>query len=356
MVRQGNVGIKTGLILFAVGSLTLLAMPVRGQNPPAQPGEIKAVARISKKLVEEVAAGVEVVGAVPYEAVVVGFRCRGVATGRGKLAVEMTTAQGDAIFIVASQGTGESCVRGVHGPIVAIGPAWGPFASWTWVRFEGRKFALVETLPWAEVHGKLERVEGPHGGCIGNAVGTLLVPVGQLLVPRAEKQGKPIAESLLKTFVDELAEKVITKLNNTSNALDKSLNRLYPEAKDWVFQMSSDGNFLQAAYGPPGSVVPPMPASPGKLKEVAMELWLHTTSKEAKDLAQMINRPLAKQLAQRYLEAIMPELAALTEERSVDAVGSWLVISVGMPKALVKERLERRVGERIGGISGGVQK
>jgi hypothetical protein len=356
MVREGNVGIKAGLILFAVGSLTLPALPVRGQNPPAQPGEIKAVARISKKLIEEVASGVEVTAAIPYEAVVVGFRCRGVATGRGKLAVEMTTAQGDAIFIVASHGTGETCVRGVHGPIVAIGPAWGPFASWTWVRFGGKKFALVETLPWAEVHGKLERVEGPHGGCVGNAVGTLLVPVGQLLIPRAEKQAKPIAEALLLNFVNELAEKIISKLNNTSSAMEKTLTRLYPEAKDWVFQMSSDANFLQAAYGPPNSVVPALPASPGKLKEVAMELWLHTTTKEAKDLAQMINRPLAKQLAQRYLESIMPELAALAEERSVDAVGSWLVISVGMPKAIVKERLERRVGERVGGIGGGLQK
>jgi hypothetical protein len=43
--------------------------------------------------------------------------------------------------------------------------------------------------------------------------------------------------------------------------------------------------------------------------------------------------PLAKKLVQKYLEALLPELTALAENRSVDAVGEWLVISIGAPKA-----------------------
>jgi hypothetical protein len=42
---------------------------------------------------------------------------------------------------------------------------------------------------------------------------------------------------------------------------------------------------------------------------------------------------LAKELVAKYLEAILPELAALSENRSVDSVGQWLVISIGAPKA-----------------------
>jgi hypothetical protein len=47
----------------------------------------------------------------------------------------------------------------------------------------------------------------------------------------------------------------------------------------------------------------------------------------------MSKQPLARQLVQRYLESTLPELAGLAEERSVDAVDSWVVIRIGAPKA-----------------------
>jgi hypothetical protein len=55
--------------------------------------------------------------------------------------------------------------------------------------------------------------------------------------------------------------------------------------------MSSDSRFIQAAFGP------------------------------------------TKSLIHRYLETILPELAALAENRSLDSVGPSLVISIGAPKA-----------------------
>ena len=120
----------------------------------------------------------------------------------------MTTDEGDGIFIVNGQGTAQTYVRGVRGPIVALGPAWGPFTSRTLVRFDGRKFSLVETTPWSEVHGELDRVEGRHGGPVGRAVGRLVRPLGQRLVPRAEREATPIGDYYLTNFVNELAEKI----------------------------------------------------------------------------------------------------------------------------------------------------
>jgi hypothetical protein len=115
--------------------------------------------------------------------------------------------------------------------------------------------------------------------------------------------------------------------------VEKSVNRLFPETRDSVFQMSSDGQFLQAAYGPRGSTVPVLPDNPARLKDVRLELWLQTTATEAQDLVKLSKEPLAKKLVQKYVETVLPELAALAENRSVDAVGSWLVISVGAPNA-----------------------
>ncbi len=327
-----NAGRRTGLVPFAVCALLLVALPVRGQAPPAQPGEIKAVVRISKDLIQDVAGRKEIVAAVPYDALVLGFRCQGVIDGSANLSVEMSTAQGEADFVVYGQGAAQTYVRGVRGPIVALGPAWGPFVSRTVVHFDGRKFTVVETTPWAEVHGALDRVEGRHGRLPGRVVGRLALPIGRRLVPHAEAQATPIGEFYLKTFVDDLADKIVTRLNRTT-AVEESLQRLFPRTKDWVFQTSADTQFLQAAYGPRGATVPVLPENPGRLKDVRMELWLQSTTTEAQALVKLTKLPLAKQLVAKYLEATLPNLAAMTDNRSVVSVGPWLVISIGAPKA-----------------------
>ncbi len=321
------------LVSFVVCASLLAALPLPGQAPPpAQNGEIQVIARISKQFIEDVAARKEIVASVPYcNEKVLGFRCQGVIDGQAKLSVEMKPMQDEAIFVVTTHGTASTYPRGVRGPIVAMGPAWGPFASETSVRYDGRKFHFVETTPWAEVHGVVERVESRHGGPIGRAAGRLAMPLAHRLEPRAEAEATPVGEKLLKNFVDGLATEIVARLDRT-NPIEKSLNRLYPETRDWIFHMSADPVFIQAAFGPRDAKVPVLPENPARLKDVRMELWLHSTAKEAQDLVKISKIPLAKALVNKYLETELPELAALSETRSLDAVGPWLVISIGAPE------------------------
>jgi hypothetical protein len=320
-------------VLLAACALLLAALPGHGQPPPARQGEIQVVARISKQFIEDVAAREEVVASIPYcNEKVLGFRCQGVIDGRGKLSVEMKSIQGEATFVVTSHGTASTYARGVRGPIVAMGPAWGPFTSQTLVRYDGRKFQRVQTTPWAEVYGDLGRVEGRRGGPVGRAAGRLALPIGRHLVPRAEAEATPIAERIVENFVDQLAEQIVARLDRT-NPVEKTLNRVFPETRDWVFHMSSDPVFIQAAFGPRNATVPVLPENPAHLKDVRLELWLHSTATEAQDLLKLSRQPLAKALLHKYIETVFPELAALSENRSFDAVGPWLVISIGAPKA-----------------------
>jgi len=330
MIAQ-NLAKWTGVTAFSIGISLLAALPAQCQEP-AQPREPRAVVRISKHMIDDVASREEIVASLPLRDTIVGLRCQAMIDGRAKLSVEMTTADGDATFVVNSQGTAETYVRGVRGPIVATAPAWGTFATRTLVRFHGRNFTVVETMPWAEVHARLDRIEGRRGGPVGRVLGRAARPLGNMMIPRAEREATPIAERIVKNFVDELAGDIVAKLDRTT-AVEKSLNRIFPETKDWVFQMSSNSRFLQTAYGPPGSFVPDLPENPGRLKDVRMELWLHSTSKEAQDLVKLSKLPLAKELVHRYVETTLPEMAAMTENRSFDSVGSWLVISFGAPKA-----------------------
>ena len=324
---------NTRLVLFAACAPLLAALPVRGQAPPARPGEIQVVARISKQFIEDVAAREEVVASIPFcNAMVLRFRCQGVINGRGKLSVEMRNVPGEAIFVVSSHGTASTYARGVRGPVVVMGPVWGPFASQTLVRYDGRKFHLVETTPWAEVHGVVERVEGRHGGPVGRVAGRLAMPLARRLTPRAEAEATPVGEKILKNFVDGLATDIVARLDRT-NPIEKSLNRVFPETRDWVFHMSTDPVFIQAAFGPRNATVPVLPANPAHLQDVRLELWLHSTTTEAQDLVKLSKVPLAKALVHKYLETVFPELAAFSDNRSLDAVGPWLVISIGAPKA-----------------------
>jgi hypothetical protein len=336
MISRFAVRERTWLVPCVLCASALLAAPVWGQESPAPPRqikpEIKAVVRISKPLIDDVVTRREVVASIPYDSVVVGFHCEGVIDGRGKLSVEMMAEDGDGTFIISSQGTAGTYVRGVRGPVVALGPATGPFTSRTLVRFDGRKFVRVYTTPWGQVHGVLERIEGLHGTCVGSAVGCMLLPLGQLLVPRAEFEASRIGEQYLKTFVDGLADEIVNRLNRTTQ-VEVSLNRVFPETRGWEFQLSTDPGFIQAAYGPPGSAVPILPENPGRLANTRLEFWLRATTKGAEAFVKLSKQPLARPLIQAYLEATLPELAALTEQRSVTAVGPWVVICVGAPKS-----------------------
>jgi hypothetical protein len=320
-------------VLFAAFALLLAAPPVLGQPAPAPKGEIQVVARISKQFIEDAAARKEIVAALPYaNEKVVGFYFHGVIDGRGTLSVDMKPGQDEALFIVTSHGTGSSLARGARGPFVVTGSAWGPFTSETVVRYDGRKFHLVGTTPWADVHATLECIEGRRGGTIGRVAGRMAMPIGRHLLPRAEAQAKPIAEGQLKNYADELAAEIVERLDRT-NPIEKSLNRLYPETRDWIFHMSSGPVFIQAAFGPRNAQVPVLPENPANLKDIRLELWLRSTATEAQDLVKLSKEPLAKALLQKYIEKVFPELAALSENRSIDAVGPWLVISIGAPKA-----------------------
>lgn len=298
-------------------------------NSEAEQDEIQAVFRISKAFLAEVTDR-PIVADIPLRATVLNFKCNGVIHGEGKLTIELQRSGQQAVFEINSQGNGRACVRGVRGPIVAYGPAWGPFTSRTLVKFDGRRFTHDTTTPNVTVCADIQRVTGRRDRRIGRLIGAGFLPLTDKLMPKAVAQAKPIANRYLRDFVEETANKIISVLNQKI-PIEESINRLFPKTSDWVFQMSSDEKFLQAAYGPLGVSVPQLPEVPGEIADVRLEAWLRSTSEEARLLAEMSKRPLARQLVQRYLESTLPELAALAEERSIDAVDSWVVIRIGAP-------------------------
>jgi hypothetical protein len=132
-------------------------------------------------------------------------------------------------------------------------------------------------------------------------------------------------------FINQVGSQIVDKLNSVTR-VQESLNRLFPETRDMGVQLSSNGKFIEAAYGPKGSESVVLPTLLGRPENTRMEIWLHSSNQGAAALAKLSRSALAKQLVQTYLQATLPELAALTEDRSVSAVGPWIVILIGPPK------------------------
>src|SRR5262249_10032500 len=153
-------------------------------------------------------------------------------------------------------------------------------------------------------------------------------PLGEHLVPQAEREAKPIAESYLKDFVDGLAGEVIPVLNRPA-PVEESLNRLFPETRDWIFHLSSDSQFIQVGYGPRGSVIPTLPSHPRRPKNARLELWLRSTTEEAQALARLSRGPLAKQVLRRYVEATIEQVPA-----------DWLRTRPSLAHPLIQKYLE----------------
>lgn len=325
-----NFGIKrtriVGCVCVAWCAMATTTLGADDQNDD----EIQAVFRISKEYLNDVIGREEIVANLPFNAKIVGFCCTGVVHGRGTVSLDLLKSTDAAVFTIESRGTGHTCVKGVRGPLVTTGSAWGPFGSRTLVSFDGRKFTHTATNPWAHVHGDLQRVTGRHDRRLGQRIGSCIKPLGEHLLPRAEMQGKPVAKQLVRGFVEDLADRIIAKLNEKT-PIEESVNRLFPETKDWIFHMSADDEFILAAYGPPGAPLPTLPELSDRPADVRMEAWLHTTGEEAKLLSDLSKQPLARQLVQKYLESTLPRLAALAEKRTVIGVNEWIVISIGEP-------------------------
>lgn len=315
--------------LCAFGGMSTLC--TQGQERIEPQDDIKAVFRISRQFVRQAIEEEELVANIPIRATILGLDSSGVIHGRGKLAVELQSSGEQAVVVVRSQGSGAACIKGVRGPIVAWVPSGGPFTTCSLLNFDGRQFSPGCTEAHANVQLHLQRITTRRDRLPGRMLGALARPVGRRMMPRAAPQAKRVTERAIVGFVNAEMDKNLAKLNEEL-PVDDTVNRLFPNTKDWKFYLNVEEEFIQAAFGPPGLGMALLPPVPSRMKSVLFETWLRSTNEEAKALEDLSNKPLAKRLVDTYLAATLPKLAAMSGEKSITAVGSWVVISVAPPE------------------------
>lgn len=318
------------LILCFVGSSEVLTPQLWAQDLVENEPEIKAVFRISRQYVKQAIEQEELIASIPIRATIAGLDSSGTINGLGKLSVELQSSGEEAKLIVRSKGTGSACVTGVRGPIVAYVPSGGPFTTCSTINFDGRNFSPECTEANVNIHLRLQRITTRRDRLPGRMLGAMARPIGKRMVKRARPQAKRVTERAIVGFVNDEMDKNLAKLNEEL-PVDDTVNRLFPKAKDWKFYLAVEQSFIQAAFGPAGLSMPPLPEVPSSSENVMFEAWLRSTNDEAEALEALGKRPLAKRLVDTYLEATLPKLAALAGEKSITAMGSWVVISVASP-------------------------
>lgn len=310
---------------------------VQTSNPEGE--EVKAVFRISKAFFDDAVGRQEIVADIPFSGRVLGMDCSGVIHGTAIPAVDILENGQAAVFKVNASGTGSAQGNCFRGPLAVISPLWGPFRTETEVRFDGRTFSHGWTCAAVDLQGCLQEVRGRCNRRMGRLLGRGMTPLVRKLMPRAVAQAKPIADQHVQDFVENKAHEIIAILNKRS-PVEASVNRILPETRNWVFQVSATRDYIQAAYGPPASAVPDFAQPAVTVNDLRVEAWLQSTGEEARALAELANSPLAKQLIDRYLEATLPELARLGNERVVTAEGKWVHIQIGNTESATVDSMD----------------
>lgn len=290
--------------------------------------EAEVVFRISKTFFDETVSEQEIVSDIPFTGRILGMNCHGVIHGVAHAKIGMQNNGRFVNLTIQAQGDGSSVGTCSQGPLVVISPMWGPFTTTTNIRFDGHTFTNMCTTANIDLQGCVQEVRGRRNRPAGRVLGRGIKPLVQKLMPRAVAQAKPIAEQHVRDHVNKEFDAAIAKFNQR-NPVSESINRLFPETRTWTLNLSTTNDYIQVAYGPSNSTIPNLKKIETENFVPVIEVWLKSTTEEARALSELAGKPLAKQLVNSYLEKTLPKLSALGDQRYVEAEGKWLRIRIG---------------------------
>ncbi|MDF1742529.1 MAG: hypothetical protein P1V19_02475 [Gimesia sp.] len=284
------------------------------------------ILRVSKSLIDEFTDDV-IEAEIPFQARILNGNVTGTAKGRATTSIEMQPGKEEAAFIITAKGEASGCFQGTRGKTRVDGTVTATFVVKKRVLFDGMHYFNGNTSSEVSLTTSVSQVESQR--ILPFRV--LTQPVAKtgvkLLQSEAEQQAIPYAIQYLEEFVNAEADAIIAELNQTI-PLERSLHKLFPETKDWIYQLSTAEKYLQAYYGPKDAPVPTPPAVPGRPKNPEMELWIQANSKDAKFIQLMARLNQSHNLLKKLIPDADPLIASLIKNARVTFSAPWLIISI----------------------------
>jgi hypothetical protein len=315
------------VLLCAVVLLLSLQLDASPQpSPPSKDAlpEVTVVLRISRKLINELTTE-KVQRTTPVHLHLLEAEMRGQALTNATGSVQFEPMANETGFVIELQGTTVSQTVIDRPPVQVFGSGRMTFIVRKRVAFEGVRFRTQPTTLEASFCSSVDGLATPPG-LIGVFVRLIATPIVQRQAPlfaaAAFEEGKA---QLVATF-DEEVQQIIDDLNQVS-PLEETVQKLFPETKDWIYYASSTPTHLIIGVGPPQHRVPELPVS--EKTNAPIEVWIRARP-QTQAMIQVLKlwRDANKQLRQMLPPSIGKALT-FEGEIKTQTVKDWFVIQLG---------------------------
>jgi hypothetical protein len=306
----------------------LLALPLMARQGGATDKdglpEVNVVLRISRKLVNELTTK-KTERTTPVFFCVDGQPITGLAHTNATATVVFDPDPKVPEFTVVLRGTALSTTVADRPPIQVFGSARLDFVARKHVVFDGNDFRSAPSSIDAQFTSSVDGIATPPG-LLGLLIELIATPKVRRSQPRVARAGFETGKAELLAAFDQEVDKALRDLNEAS-PLEKSMNALFPQTKDWIYYPLTTPTHLIVGAGPPGRRLPVLPTT--ERTNAQVELWIRNKP----ETEGMIAVLKLWQFANKKLEdALPPELAKrLDLGKGVQSltVGEWFVIQIG---------------------------
>jgi hypothetical protein len=314
--------------LFSAAAI-LLSLPIAQSEPPGKNGkdglpEVNVVLRISRKFVDELTIK-KFQRTDPVYLCVLNSEITGLAFTNSTSAVQYETKAGDTSFVVELRGTTVSQTVAGRPLIQVFGSGRMEFTIRKRVTFDGIDFATQPTQFDGVFRSSVDGICTPPGliGLLIELLATPQIRRSQPVVARAAYEDNKA--QLIAAFDAEIKQ-VIDELNKVS-PLEETVQKLFPQTKDWIYAPSITPTHLIVGVGPRNYRLPEVPIS--TKTDAPVEVWIRSKPETQGMIAVLkLWRDANKQLAE-MLPAEVGKKLKLDQGIKTQMVKDWFVIRLG---------------------------
>jgi hypothetical protein len=314
-----------------------------GKDKKSDKPEVNIVLRVTRKIVSDITTK-KVQRTTPVNLCVLGYQVTGLAHTTGTATLIFDEQPESGAFDIVLRGTSVSQSVVDSPPVQVFGSGRLDFILRKRVTFDGLKFASKPSQIQSRFCSTIDGIATPPG-LFGLLVELIAMPKIKRQEPIFAEAAYEDGKAKLIAAFDEEVDKSLKDLNEVS-PLEKTVNTLFPETKDWILYPSTTPTHLLIGIGPKDRKLPTLPVT--DKTDAPIELWIRS---KAETFAMVMVLKLWKD-ANKQLEEMLPgeigKSLPLKESFQYLNVKEWFVIQIGKQAKEAPKESQPRGPEMLG--------
>jgi hypothetical protein len=321
-----------GLVCAAATGVAVLggAPEILDQSGKDGPVDVDVVLRVSRKLVNDLTTQ-KVQRTTPISLCVLDTPMTGQARTEATSSILFDVQPEVSAFVVQLRGSSVSETVVDRPPIQVFGSGRIDFTLRKRVTFDGLKFRSKPSTIAACFSSRIDGIATPPG-LFGLLVEFIATPKIRREEPIYAQAGFEDGKTQLIAAFDEEVDKTLDDLNQVS-PLEKTVNTLFPETKDWIYYPRTTPTHLLIGIGPPQRGIPELPIT--EKNDAPIEVWIRSKPETQGMIFVLKLWKDANKSLEEMLPARLGKSLPLGEGFKTLTVKGWFVIQIG--KGALKE-------------------